>query len=79
MKVFMWIFSSNDFSVKDIVEISDYEINIDEETNANTLVTVLKKTTAEAEDIVAIKKDNEEYQQAVNLGIPMMERSEIPK
>lgn len=58
-KVFMWIFDFKDFSVKDIVEIANYEINIDEETNANTIVNVLKKTTAKARDIVAIKKNNE--------------------
>ena len=57
-KVFMWIFDYQDFSVKDIVEISDYEINIDEETNANTLISVLKKTTAKSRDLVAIKKNN---------------------
>ena len=37
-KVFMWIFDFYDFSVKDIVEIANYEINIDEETNSNTLI-----------------------------------------
>lgn len=58
-KVFMWIFDHKDFSVKDIVEISNYEINIDEETNSNTLIDVLKKTTAKARDILAIKKNNE--------------------
>ena len=58
-KVFMWIFDFKDFSVKDIVEIADYEINIDEETNANTIINVLKKTTAKSRDIVAIKKNNE--------------------
>lgn len=58
-KVFMWIFDYKDFSVKDIVEIADYEINIDEETNANTILKVLKKTTAKAKDIIAIKKNNE--------------------
>ena len=58
-KVFMWIFDYRDFSVKDIVEIADYEINIDEETNANTIIDVLKKTTAKAKDIVLIKKNNE--------------------
>lgn len=57
-KVFMWIFDYKDFSVKDIVEIANYEINIDEETNANTIVDVLKKTTAKSRDIVAIKKNN---------------------
>lgn len=58
-KVFMWIFDYKDFSVKDIVEIADYEINIDEETNANTNIKILKKTTAKAKDIVAVKKNNE--------------------
>ena len=58
-KIFMWIFDSKDFSVKDIVELSDYEINIDEETNSNTIIKILKKTTANAKDIIAIKKNNE--------------------
>lgn len=58
-KVFIWIFDSDDFSVVDIVEIADYEINIDEETNANTIIKVLKNTKAKSEDIVAIKKNNE--------------------
>lgn len=58
-RVFMWIFDYQDFSVKDIVEIADYEINIDEETNANSLIKVLKKTTAKARDIIAVKKNNE--------------------
>lgn len=58
-KVFMWIFDYKDFSVKDIVEIANYEINIDEETNANTIINVLKKSTAKARDIVAVKKNNE--------------------
>ena len=58
-KVFMWIFDYRDFTVKDIIEISNYEINIDEETNSNTSIDVLKKTTAKANDIVFIKKNNE--------------------
>lgn len=58
-KVFMWIFNSQNFKVKDILEISDYEINIDEETNAKSSVKILKKTRAKADDIVAIKKNNE--------------------
>lgn len=58
-KVFMWIFDYKDFSVKDIVEISDYEINIDEETNSNTNIKVLKKTTAKSRDLIVIKKNNE--------------------
>ncbi len=58
-KVFMWIFDYKDFTVKDIIEIADYEINIDEETNASSTVKVLKKTTAKTDDIVAIKKAGE--------------------
>lgn len=57
-KIFMWIFDYNDFSVKDIVEIADYKINIDEETNSKTIINVLKKTTAKARDLIAIKKNN---------------------
>lgn len=58
-KVFMWIFSYDDLSVKDIVEISDYEINIDEETNATSTINVLQRTTSKARDIIAVKKNNE--------------------
>ena len=58
-KVFMWIFDYKDFSVKDIVEISDYSIEIDEETNATTICNVLKKTTATSKDIIFIKRNNE--------------------
>lgn len=56
---FLWIFDSMDFHIKDIVELSDYEISIDEETNANTIVNILKQTEAKADDIVVIKKDQE--------------------
>lgn len=61
-KVFMWIFdyrSSNSLDVKDIVEIADYEIVIDEETNAKSTISCLKNTGAKANDIVAVKKNNE--------------------
>lgn len=58
-KTFMWIFDYKDFSVKDIVEIADYQITIDEETNSNSTVNVLKDTRAIARDIVAIKMNNE--------------------
>lgn len=58
-KVFMWIFDYKDFSVKDIIEIAEYEINIDEETNANSIIKVLKKTSAKSNDIIVIKKNND--------------------
>ena len=56
-EILMWIFDFRDFTIKDIVELSDYEINIDEETNKTSLARVLKKTTAEAQDIIFIKKN----------------------
>ena len=56
---FMWIFDSVDFHIKDIVELSDYEISIDEETNSNTIVNILKRTNAKADDIVIIKNDED--------------------
>lgn len=57
-KVFMWIFSHDDFSVIDIVEIADYSITMDEETNAKSTLRVLQETNAEANDFVVFKKDN---------------------
>lgn len=58
-KMFMWIFDHQDFSIKDIVEIADYEISIDEETNANSIIRVLKDTGAKARDLIVIKRSNE--------------------
>lgn len=57
-ETYMYIFDYKDFTVKDIVELSNYDISIDEETNSNTTVNVLKKTTAKANDIVLIKENN---------------------
>lgn len=68
-KVFMWIFDYKDFSVKDIIEISDYEISIDEETNSNTLINILKKTTAKSRDLIVIKKNNEVIYWGINENI----------
>lgn len=58
-RVFMWIFDKKTFNLKDIVELSYFDINIDEETNANTIIDILKKTSSVAKDIVAIKRNNE--------------------
>lgn len=58
-KVFMWIFDYYTFAVKDIIEITDYEINIDEETNANSIIKILKKTDAKHNDIIAVKNNNQ--------------------
>lgn len=56
---FMWIFDWKNLKVKGILEIFDYELYIDEETNQNSLVTVLKETGAKSDDIVVIKRNNE--------------------
>ena len=58
-KDFIWIFSWRDFGVKDIVELSDYEINIDEETNATSTFKILNNTGAEAGDLICVKKDGD--------------------
>lgn len=58
-KTFMWLFDYRDLSVKGCVEIQDYEINIDEETNATSIVTILKDLNAKARDYIVIKKNNE--------------------
>lgn len=55
---FMYIFDYRDFTVKDVVQLYNYEINIDEETNANTTAYTTKKTNAIKDDIVFIKEDN---------------------
>lgn len=57
-KNFMWIFSHIDFSVIDVLEIAEYEINIDEETNSTSRLIVNKETNASANDYVIFKKNN---------------------
>lgn len=55
----LWIFDHYDLSIKGIVEISNYEIVIDEETNGNSNIEILQHTSVSANDIVAVKKDTE--------------------
>ena len=57
-KNFLWLFDYQTFEVKDIVEIADYEIIIDEETNETSTIKVLKDTGAKANDIIAFKRNN---------------------
>ena len=54
----MWVFDHKDFSVIDILEVADYSILIDEETNGTSTIKVLKDIPAKANDIIAFKKDN---------------------
>ena len=37
-EAYMYIFDYRDFTVKDIAQLYNYEINIDEETNANSII-----------------------------------------
>ena len=57
-KIFMWILEDKTFEIKDVIELmDDYEINIDEETNANSIVNAAKATDAKADDTVMIKRN----------------------
>ena len=38
-----YFLDKNTFEIVDVVQLSDYEINLDEETNAKTTMTILKK------------------------------------
>ena len=55
----LWIFSKYDFSIIDVVEITNYEINIDEETNSKSIIDVVKETSATAGDIICVKVNSE--------------------
>lgn len=57
--LFLWIFNHYDFSIRDIVEISDYELVLDEETNGNSNIEILKSTSVVANDIIAVKNGTE--------------------
>ena len=56
-KTFIWVFNGKTFAVRGAVEIDNYEINIDEETNATSNIRVLKELGAKANDIIVIKKE----------------------
>lgn len=56
-KTFIWVFNGKDLSVRGAVDIDNYEINIDEETNATSNIRVLKDIGAKANDLIVIKKE----------------------
>ena len=71
-KTFLWVFDRNyaniqgegnesyrGLKLKDIVEIDNYEVVIDEETNGTSTFEVLKNTGATSGDIVCFKKDED--------------------
>ena len=54
--VFMWIFDYKDLTVKDILELSEYTINIDEQTNGKSTIKANRNRNVKKKDIVYIKK-----------------------
>ncbi len=57
MDSYAYFLDKNTFEIVDVIQIQDYQINLDEETNAKTSITVLKKPNAKDKDIVFIKED----------------------
>ena len=56
---YAWIISWRDLSVKDIVQITEPNITLDEETNANSTFIVMKEVDTEFKDYVVIKRNNQ--------------------
>ena len=54
-----YFLDQNDFTLKDVVELQDVKLIIDEETNKNTEISVVKKLNSIKGDIICIKEDND--------------------
>lgn len=59
MDAIAYFLDKNTFEIIDIVQLQEYEINIDEETNAKTTMSILKKINVSDKDFVFIKENNE--------------------
>lgn len=53
----VYFLSKTDLEIKDIVEFENYEYEIDEETNKNTVFNIMKKINAENGDIVVLQRN----------------------
>ena len=53
-----YFLDKNTLKIKDIMTFFDYEINIDEETNANTIISIQKEANIKNGDFVFLKRDN---------------------
>lgn len=61
-KVIAYFLDRFSFEIKDVIDLQNYELNIDEETNANSTLTVMKKLNAGDKDFVFINEnDNIKY------------------
>lgn len=54
-----YFLDKNTFEIVDVLQLEDFQINLDEETNAKTSMTVIKKPNAKDKDIVFIKNGEE--------------------
>lgn len=52
-----YFLDKNNFEIKEVTQIQDYQINLDEETNAKTSITVVGNINAKDKDIVIIKEN----------------------
>lgn len=53
----VYFLSKIDLEIKDIIEFENYEYEIDEETNKNTIFNIVKKVNAENGDIVVLQRN----------------------
>lgn len=58
METVAYFLDKNTFEIIDVVELQDYNINQDEETNAKSIITVLKNINITNKDFIAIKENN---------------------
>lgn len=59
MDSYAYFMDKNCFEIKDIIQIQNYQINLDEETNAKTIITLVKTPNIKDGDIVVVKEGKE--------------------
>lgn len=58
-EILAYFLDKKTFEIKDIIFLQDYEIIIDEETNATSTITIMQKPNIEADDFIFIKEEDE--------------------
>ena len=58
-EIIAYFLDKRTFELKDILALQDYEITIDEETNATSNITIMQRANAEANDFIFIKENDE--------------------
>jgi len=59
MESIAYFLDKNTFEIIDVVELQDYELIHDEETNAKSTISVVKKLNATNKDFIIVKENNE--------------------